>query len=172
MSDREDEFRARAMPVQKPGRSKQDYGTPRDFLDALERRFGSISFDLAAHRSNAVVPSYFGEGGVEEDSLAQKWHLLSGNLFLNPPFGDIVPWAMKCRVESASFPLGIRYQRILFLVPASVGANWFAEHVHNHALVLALQGRLSFDGKDPYPKDCMLCVFGEKPGFDVWKWRA
>jgi len=47
------------MPEQKPFRSKQDYGTPRKFLDAVEKKFGKIVFDLAAHKGNAVCEKYF-----------------------------------------------------------------------------------------------------------------
>jgi len=39
--------------------SKQDYGTPRDFLDAVEKRFGAIGMDLAAHAANHKFPRYF-----------------------------------------------------------------------------------------------------------------
>ena len=62
--------------------------------------------------------------------------------------------------------------RILLLVPASIGANWFAEHVHQRAYVLALQGRLTFDGHtQSFPKDLILAVYGWGPGFGVWSWR-
>ena len=62
--------------------------------------------------------------------------------------------------------------RIYFLVPAAVGSNWFRGYVHKKALVLFLNGRLSFDGKAPYPKDCLLAVYGVKAGYDVWKWKV
>lgn len=41
------------MPAQKPGKSKQDYGTPKDFIDAVAARFGPLVVDLAAHAGNA-----------------------------------------------------------------------------------------------------------------------
>lgn len=40
-------------PIQKPGRSKQDYGTPWEFIRAVERRWGKLHVDLAAHSENA-----------------------------------------------------------------------------------------------------------------------
>jgi len=144
------------------GKSKQDYGTPWEFIRAVEARFGPITFDLAAHAGNAKHFFYYTE---EEDSLAQDWHLLEGNLWLNPEFRKITPWAAKCAAECA---LGAR---VPFLVPASVGSNWFADHVYGHALVLPVRPRLSFDGKSPYPKDMMLCMYGETPGFEPWKWN-
>ena len=44
-----------SVPIQKPGRSRQDYGTPPEFLAAVVARFGPLAFDLAASRDNAVV---------------------------------------------------------------------------------------------------------------------
>ena len=150
-------------PQQKPGRSKQDYGTPREFLDAIEQRFGATTFDLAAHAENTTHPDYF---SPEVDSLAQDWTQLAGNLWLNPPFGDIAPWAAKCAASAAP------HRRIFMLTPASIGSNWFAAHVLGKALVLGLSPRMTFVGApDPYPKDLMLSIFGEFPGFGVWRWR-
>lgn len=153
------------------GRSKQDYETPADFLAAVTRRFGPLAWDLAAEATNAKAPNWI---GPLQDSLTVDWTALDpiGNAFLNPPFGNIAPWAKKC-AETAASPDFDPRARILFLVPASVGANWFAEHVHRKALVLALQGRLTFVGcEQPYPKDCVLAVWGVGlSGFDVWEWR-
>jgi phage N-6-adenine-methyltransferase len=159
----------RAMPAQQPGNSKQDYATPREFLDAVERRFGPIRFDLAAHHGNHVVENYYGPGSPKgEDSFKQNWSLLGGVLWLNPEFADIAPWAEKCKTDGAAGA------RVKMLVPASVGSDWFREHVHHRALVLALSPRLTFVGEtDPYPKDLMLCAFGPwiAPGFDCWRWK-
>lgn len=153
-------------PVQKPGRSKQDYATPWEFIRAVEARFGPIDFDLAAHEGNTKCITYFTEA---DDSLKQDWTILRGNLWLNPPFGDIAPWARKCAESAHEFALGTR---IFLLVPASIGSRWFAEHVHHRALVLGLSPRLSFDGKNPFPKDLMMAIYGVAPGFDVWRWDA
>jgi phage N-6-adenine-methyltransferase len=156
---------ARKMPVQKPGRSKQDYATPRVFLDAVEKRFGRLEFDLAATAANRVATRYFGPGARDgEDALKRDWPKL-GRLWLNPPFGHIEPWADRCaRWKSKG-------GRIFFLVPASVGSNWYARHVYDKARVIFLNGRLSFDGKDPYPKDLILACYGERPGYEVWRWN-
>lgn len=154
---------------------KQDYGTPADFLVAVRQYFGITVFDwdLAAHQDNHIVSRWLGPGSTEaEDSLTYDWDRLDGHLWLNPPFNDIAPWAKKCATTCGA--PSSRRRTIYFLVPASVGANWFAESVFPYARVYALQGRLSFDGKAPYPKDCMLCVFTNvhrTNGFAVWDWR-
>lgn len=145
------------------GGSKQDYPTPWEFIHACEKRFGKIVIDLAASAENTKTEKFF---SIEDNSLIQPWHEIAGNGWLNPEFGNITPWAKKCMEESE---LGAK---VLFLTPASIGANWFKNYVHRKALVLALNGRIQFIGtKDPYPKDCILSAFGfGETGFDVWTW--
>lgn len=145
-------------------RSKQDYSTPIDFMDAVRRRFGRPTFDLAASSDNTKCTSFY---SVEQDSLEQDWHMIPGLLWLNPPFNNIAPWARKCAEESEG-----RGAQILLLTPASVGSNWFQDHVHGKAMVYALNPRLSFDGQNPFPKDCILSYFGfGVSGFGTWRWK-
>jgi hypothetical protein len=171
-----------AMPAQKPGRSKQDFGTPPEFIAAVKLRFKIKEFyyDLAADETNTKGRYHFCK---EEDSLAQDWTKHDDKqLWLNPEFGDIARYAQKCAVFASATAqpnnptkaraAGMRFGgAIYFLTPASVGTHWFVDHVWGVARVIALQGRLSFDGKNPYPKECMLSVFGLSPGFEVWDWR-
>lgn len=80
------------------GNSFQAYRTPRDFVEAVEGRFGDIDFDLAASPENTLV-----EGGF---------------------------------------------------------------------YVLDLAPRLSFDGKNSFPKDLCLTVFMcGLTGRGFWRWR-
>jgi phage N-6-adenine-methyltransferase len=152
-----------SAPRQKPGKSRQDYETPADFLKAVVERFGPLAWDLAATRANAKAPSYF---TPEDDSLKKDWGRLQGTLFLNPPFADISPWAEKCANTRD------RKGFTLLLTPASVDSEWFDKHVDDKAVVLFLAPRLSFDGKDPYPKGLMLSVFGfGLSGQRRWRWK-
>jgi hypothetical protein len=155
------------------GKSKQDYSTPVDLLNAVERKLQlPIVWDLAAHERNRVGDNWLGPGGAVENAFHCNWHDLAfgrrGLLWLNPPFGNIAPWAKKCADEASMLPT---WGKIAFLVPASVGSNWFAEYVHGKARVFFLRPRLSFDGKNSFPKDCLLAVYGEKPGYECWNWR-
>lgn len=155
----------RVRPAQKPGRSRQDYGTPPEFLRAVEAKFGRITHDLAAHAGNAVCVDYY---GPEQDSLAQDWHRLQGRLWLNPPFGKVEPWARKCADAVGN------WRTILLLTPAAIGTRWFAEHVHGLARVYALRPRLTFVGAhDPYPGDLILSVYdlGLEAGLECWRWK-
>lgn len=150
------------------GASKQDYSTPPEFIAAVKRHFGlkAFDFDLAASSKNTKAKKFF---DVRADALKQDWTRLHGHLWINPPFGDIAPWAAKC--ASAGTGSASRQRWIYLLVPAAVGSNWFRDHVYLKARVYFLNGRLSFDGKNPYPKDCMLAVYGEVSGHEVWSWK-
>lgn len=155
-------------PVQKPGRSKQDYGTPWELIRAIEARFGKLTIDLAATAENKRCDRFI---SPEVDSLAPhvRWasYIGDGIGWLNPPFEDIAPWAEKCLSSCAN---------VILLTPASIGSEWFAENVESHAAVVGLRPRLIFEGcKDPYPKDCMLTLWGSVaphlPSLSTWRWR-
>lgn len=159
------------MPRQKPHRSKQDYGTPPELVAAVERRFGALTWDLAATADNTVVADrFFSVGGLDGDALTAPWAFKRSDLlWLNPPFGGIGPtWAPLVARWTRKLP----WLRVLMLTPASIGSEWFQRHVHRKAMVLGLSPRLHFVGADdPYPKDCMLSCFGfGVAGFDVWRW--
>jgi len=174
----------RKMPPQRPGASKQDYGTPAPFLAAVERRFGPIVWDLAAHASNTVCGDrYFGPGSRwGQDSLERAWDRLPGAprdglRWLNYPFGDPKRWMSKVARE-AKFDI-----RMAVLGPAAVSSNWFADYVEGQALVLPVRPRLKFLGMAPNPKtgkvdsyikDLALFVYGPDvvPGFETWRWDA
>ncbi len=152
------------------GRSKQDYGTPWDFVRAVEAKWGPFVADLACTTENCKAPcGYYFDKGV--DSLAQAWSAdyPTGNLWLNPPFANIDPWAEKCAAE------GVRRDGLIFLLtPASIGTEWFRSRVYGNARVLGVSPRLTFEGTDdPYPKDLMLSIFGKATdGFGLWRWRT
>jgi len=157
-----------AEPKNNRGNSKQDYQTPTNFMGAVVERFGEMQFDLAATKENAKALNYYTE---EDDALIQDWTQLKGNLWLNPPFAKIAPWAKKCKNSLGGG------RTIFLLTPAAVGSNWYLENIHykQNVCVLALNPRLSFDGKNPFPKDCMLSIFSNTAYifdfiFDVWKW--
>ncbi len=162
------------MPRQKPGQSKQNYATPENFMVAIRGFLGIDYFehDFACERHTAKAPSWWTK---EDDSFSRHrrmWRsaVQDGWGWLNPPFAKIGPWAQRCH------QLAQDGGRVAFLVPAGVGSNWYRDHVHGKARVLALNGRLAFIKGKPkllYPKDCILALYGPdfKPGFDVWSWK-
>jgi DNA (cytosine-5)-methyltransferase 1 len=162
------------MPIQKPYRSKQDYATPPAFVAAVLARLGipAFAFDYAADATNAKAPRFF--VAAQNALLTPHWERFLAPdawAWLNPPFTDIGPWARKCRQTREAGG------QVAFLVPASVGANWFRDDVDGHALVLFLNGRLAFMPDKPtwlYPKDCLLALYSPSlpPAYEVWTWRS
>jgi hypothetical protein len=146
-------------PLQKPGRSIQVVGTPWPLIRSVERLIdGKFAVDLAAEEGNRKAEKWYGPGSpLHTDSLAWdcRWRdEKAGWLWLNPPFGKIQPWAVKCVVES-------KYgARIVMLTPASIGSVWFQKIVYPNAWVIAISPRITFLGHSiPFPKDCILSIF-------------
>jgi hypothetical protein len=158
------------MPAQRPGKSFQDVGTPREFLNAVEKRFGDIMWDLAAHEGNSVAASgFYGPGsGFGENAFKEIWHSIPGLLWLNPPFENIKEWAMRAAAESG------HGARILMLIPAAIGTNYFKEWIWPFARIYALSPRLTFVGHtQSYPKDLILCEYSRDvvPALECWRWK-
>ncbi len=177
-------------PNSKPEAGQQDYRTPQDFLAAVQRKFGvRLAFDLACTTVDCVVPtspcqdmaydvSRFGfccDTGA--DALASAWPTTPPGeaAWCNPPFGRSGAFA---RVASESM-----HCRSILLIPASVGSNWFAEHVAGIACVVFLRPRIVFNDPQGSPvvdkygqktginRDCMLAAYGWAPGMHCEDWR-
>lgn len=150
------------------GGSNQIRSTPPNFIEAVEKRFGAIDWDLAANESNRVVEDYLGPGSAKsEDAFAVDFASFKhGILWCNPPFSDIGKFTDKIARECRD-----RIGLTLFLVPASVDANWFKTCEEN-GFVIILEDRITFVGeKDPFPKGLALIVFGYGlTGRARWHW--
>lgn len=140
------------MPTQGSDLKQGVYRTDPAFMAVIKEKYRIIG-DLAASADNAQAPLYITE---EEDSLSVDWKEYydfcvgdegEGWLWLNPPYDNIEKWASKC---AHAMTQGVK---ILFLVPASVGSNWYAKYVEDFACVDLLNGRLVFDFL--YPEDYM-----------------
>ncbi len=182
------------MPAQRSGQSETVVGTPWEFIRACEARWGPLYCDLAATDTNHKAPYWLTE---EDDAFSHDWADLDPPparqpLWLNPPYDDIGPWAERCALESQ------KGARILFLVPASVGASWFRKWVVPYAESNILVPRLAFEGHHKldkktkvrtcgpeclgcqhYPKDLVCAAYGfdgiggsTGTGFRYWDWKA
>lgn len=158
----------RVMPKQNRATSRQDYGTPPVFLQAVVDLLGIASFDidLAASGDNAVTQPYYTEA---DNSLVQPWRVGDGWNWLNPPFGNIRPWVEKAVCEAIYCGA-----KTAVLIPASVGSNWWYDWVDGSAYVHFLNGRLTFVGEATcYPKDCALLLYAPFlcGGSNIWSWN-
>lgn len=156
-------------PKQKPGRSKQDYSTPREFVRAVchRLRIDDFSIDLAADKDNAVCDEFYTQ---EQDAIIQFWNPYGGWAWCNPPYADIEPWVAKAAKESQNGA------QVAMLLPSSVGANWWRVWVEPYAYQVHLNGRLAFMPDKPkwlYPKDCTLLLYHPWgfTGHEIWRWK-
>jgi hypothetical protein len=174
---------SKTVPKQQPALSKQDVGTPKEFLDAVEKRFGKITLDLAAHQDNHVCDSWLGPGGLLSDSLSSEanWKTLSphdqytgnqiGICYLNPPFGNISDFVYKCAEQKA---LG---NKIAVLLPMALETKWYTNFVYRQAYTLILKPRLKFVGhENVFPKGLILAyydnLFYPKQAIELWDWKS
>lgn len=151
----------------------QNYRTPTELLDAVQMRFGLIQFDLACGLDDAVAP--MGYHYPQYNALERDWRdeLAGLTCWCNPPFALAGEFARKAAESQYVQQDGVGPPRILLLVQASVGSNWFAEHVHGKARVFALSPRVKFVGMaQGINRDLMLCCYGPwQPDFMPWRWR-
>ena len=138
----EDVFETRIARMHNPGfgplfsSDSDEWLTPKHVLDAVVSCLGGIDLDpCAAHQEPENVPA---ETRITKngDGLAHPW---SGNVFLNPPYGDVVDfwceklvreWQQGC-VDSA-----------IALVAARTDTRWF--RMFRFAPVCFIAGRLKF----------------------------
>ncbi len=157
---------ANKAPQQRPGQSEQSVSTPPEFVIAVWRRLGIqwFTWDLAAEAHNAKAEQFYRE---QDNGLTQPWPR-SGWNWLNPEFNNIAAWVKR------AYEQGILGAHTAVLIPASIGANWWIEHVEGKAAIIPLNGRIVFEGHTAgYPKDCALLLYGPdiEPGFlPAWDW--
>ncbi len=168
--------------------SEQVVATPWAFIRAVEAKFGMLHVDLAATDENRKAPVWI---TPERDTFSVNWaHVLSGSLgWLNPEFDPMEKWVEKCAIEQQ------RGAEFLALAPASIGTNWFWDHVQPFATVYSI-GRIPFEGSHnkypkghpkagqrrcagppvcmgccPYPKDLILSHYNQNPNHELQRWR-
>lgn len=117
--------------------SKEDWETPQDFYDRLNAKY-HFKWDLAASDDNAKCSYYFTR---DDNSLEQDWEGLSGNLFLNPPYGrELKLWVKKAATTGLKDK-----QNLVMLIPSRTDTSYWHDYIFNHAEIKFLRGRLKFE---------------------------
>jgi len=116
---------------------RQDWGTPRAFLEWLETwKSWKPDLDAAASLRNTKAPQFYTK---EDDSLTKEWF---GKVWLNPPFGSELPKFMKKCAEEIKRE---EVDSIVVLIPARTDTKWFHEIVMPNAyLIYLIKGRFNF----------------------------
>jgi hypothetical protein len=115
-------------------------------FDCFKHSWSKLAYDLSPTKVFAVPPRLL--------------------LWLNCEFDDVDRYAARCKEEAS------KGAEILLLTPMGM-TKWFINHILNQADSYFLCGRLCFDGRSPYPKDCMLTHFSplDHSHVHIWDWR-
>lgn len=114
-----------------------EWYTPVEFIEAARRVMGSIDLDPA---SNDEAQAFIKAGNYytkETNGLSQTW---KGNVWLNPPYADPLPWVAKL---TSSFEEGTVTSGIL-LVNTANSPQWSRLLWHGPYTVCLLNRRVSF----------------------------
>lgn len=141
---------------------KDDWGTPQDLFDVLDKEFG-FTLDPCADEINHKCDKYY---TVEQDGLIQDW---SGEtVFCNPPYSrktkknaGQIAWVKKCYEESE------RGGVVVMLIPARTDTIMFHDYILGKAEIRFIKGRVNFEingekSKDPAPFPSMIVVYRGK----------
>lgn len=126
-----------------------EWPTPQDFFDGVNRRLGPFDLDVCATPENAKCAQFFTK---EQDGLAQKW---TGKVWMNPPYGRAIgKWVQKAYESSLTGAL------VVCLIPARTDTAWWHDFV-TKGNVRFIRGRLKFGGcKHSAPFPSALVIFG------------
>ena len=126
---------------------RQDWETPQDFFDELNREF-HFCLDACANNNNAKCRYYFDE---IDDALIQDWSGYN-TIFMHPPYGrQIGKWIKKAYDESQ------KGCTVVCLVPSRTDTKWWHEYCMK-GKIRFIKGRLYFSnaGRAPFPSAVVI----------------
>ena len=132
--------------------NKDDYETPQELFDELNREF-KFTVDLCASEANHKVPRYYTK---ENDGM--KADLTGEVVFCNPPYGPqkTAQWIKKCAESNCTSVL---------LLPARTDTKAFHEYIYKKAEIRFIKGRVKFGGgSGPAPFPSMIVIFRKHEG--------
>lgn len=139
---------------------KDDWRTPMNIIEAVEKAYGQIDIDPCAspYANHQFANSNF--TGIEGciNGLLANWDSARGIVFVNPPYSQMAAWSKACVFWAQ------RGVAIVALVRNS-RAKWFKlmrQHCHG---VIEHPTRVKFEGGDntPAPFDSIYFVFNQNP---------
>jgi len=128
--------------------NKEDWETPQDLFDELNKEFGFI-IDVCASEENKKCKHYFDK---LQDSLKQYWSPTRWKWMI-PPYGrQIGEWVKKAS-ES---------RKVVALLPSRTDTKYFHDYIYKkkNTEIRFIKGRLKFSGsKNSAPFPSMVVIF-------------
>lgn len=169
------------MPNSPEPSGRDDWTTPQDFYDRINREF-DFTLDAAATAFNRKAPLHL------NDAFRENWTTRQGAIFCNHPYGAAATpaWVARAAAEFALWG-----NTTVLLSPAAVETRWFHNIAAPYAQEIRLiKGRLKFGNvlcKDgtigetcaPFPSALIIftkrrLTFGRsaKALIRTWDWRT
>jgi phage N-6-adenine-methyltransferase len=121
-------------PIRSAAGTKDNWATPQYIFDHWNERF-HFDLDAAADASNAKCADYLDE---EFNSLVNPWGE-NRRVWINPPFGNLLPWIRACIRESKE-----RGNIIVALLPNNTDSLWYHEAFLTATEITFLKSRINF----------------------------
>ena len=131
-----------------------EWGTPQQFFDNMNKRFGPFTLDAAASNLNHKCDEYFTK---EHDALSQNWGVddyYKGIVWCNPPYGHGGgKWVQKAVEEVQAGHV----HRVIMLLRSTTDVKWFHDWAwDNCSEIIFVKGRMCFDKGDGETKPAVF----------------
>jgi len=125
-----------------------EWGTPQQFFDNMNKRFGPFTLDAAASDLNHKCERYFTK---EDNALGQDWE---GRVWCNPPYGHGVgKWVQKAVEEIQKG----NCVKVVMLLRSTTDVKWFHDWAwDNCSEMIFVKGRMCFDKGDGEEKPAVF----------------
>lgn len=131
-----------------------EHDTPVQFFAPIADAIGGFDLDPAASSTSDLADRNITK---DEDGLSVPWH---GDVWLNPPYSEVGDWMAYARRQ---YEHG-NAERIVALVFARTGTQWWHNHATTANAICFVEGRLTFGGaENSAPAPSAVLVWGEVP---------
>lgn len=115
-----------------------NWETPNELYDSLNREFGPFVIDVAASFVNRKCSQYYDESS---DALNRDWGFRN---WCNPPYSRVQEFVIKALAEQK------RGRKTVMLIPARTDTKLFHDYLYNkpHIEIRFLKGRVKFINPD------------------------
>jgi phage N-6-adenine-methyltransferase len=135
-------------------RKSDEYETPWELFNELDRKHGPITLDVCATAEKAKCAAFYSPA---DDGLAQPW---TGTCWMNPPFSAIADWVAQADEAAKAGAT------VVCLLPVRTDTRWWHAHVAHHEIEFR-KGRVKFAGAKsgaPFPSAVVVMRPPPAPG--------
>ncbi len=129
--------------------SNENWETPQDLFDGVERNLMKFDLDVCASATNHKVSNYITK---EKNALNKSWK--GNNCWMNPPYNNITPWLQTLGYNVCSprvYGVG-NVGNVVALLPITFETQYFQKQVFQQKGIVEsiylINGRLKYLNED------------------------